>query len=133
MKVRLLNEGDYDVLSTWWKDWRWNPPARDFLPENGKGGVMVYKDEVEICAGFIYFTNSKTAIIEFIISNFQYKEKDRKEAIELVINTLTELAMEVNECKYIYTSLKNQNLINSFTACRYQVGSTGCIEMIKIL
>lgn len=133
MKVRLLNEGDYDVLSTWWKDWRWAPPARDFLPENGKGGVMVYKDEVEICAGFIYFTNSKTAIIEFIISNFQYKEKDRKEAIELVINALTELAMEVNGCKYIYTSLKNQNLINSFSACGYQVGSTGCIEMIKKL
>jgi hypothetical protein len=133
MEVRFLNEGDYDVLSSWWKDWRWTPPPRDFLPQDATGGVMVSKDGIEICAGFIYFTNSKTAIIEFIVSNFQYKNKDRKEAIEFLINTLTELAKETNGCKYIYTSLKNQNLLNSFAACGYHVGSAGCIEMIKTL
>jgi hypothetical protein len=133
MEVRFLNEGDYDVLSSWWKDWRWTPPPRDFLPQDGTGGLMVSKDGIDICAGFIYFTNSKTAIIEFIVSNFQYKNKDRKEAIEFLINTLTEVAKETNGCKYIYTSLKNQNLLNSFSACDYHEGSTGCIEMIKIL
>lgn len=133
MEVRFLSEGDYDVLSSWWKDWRWTPPPRDFLPQDGAGGLMVSKDGIDICAGFIYFTNSKTAIIEFIISNFQYKNKDRKDAIEFLINTLTELAKETNDCKYIYTSLKNQNLINNFSACGYHEGSTGCVEMIKIL
>ena len=133
MEVRFLNEGDYDVLSSWWKDWRWTPPPRDFLPQDGTGGMMASKDGVDVCAGFIYFTNSKTAIIEFIVSNFQYKNKDRKEAIEFLINTLTEVAKETNGCKYIYTSLKNESLINSFSACGYQTGSTGCIEMIKTL
>lgn len=133
MEVRFLNEGDYDVLSSWWKDWRWTPPPRDFLPQDGTGGLMVSKDGIDICAGFIYFTNSKTAIIEFIVSNFQYKNKDRKEAIEFLINAITEVAKETNGCKYIYTSLKNQNLLNSFSACGYQTGSTGCIEMIKTL
>jgi hypothetical protein len=121
------------VLSSWWKDWRWTPPPRDFLPQDGTGGLMVSKNGVDVCAGFIYFTNSKTAIIEFIVSNFQYKNKDRKEAIEFLINTLTEVAKETNGCKYIYTSLKNESLINSFSACGYQKGSTGCIEMIKTL
>jgi hypothetical protein len=133
MEVRFLNEGDYDVLSSWWKDWRWTPPPRDFLPQDGTGGMMVSKDGIDVCAGFIYFTNSKTAIVEFIVSNFQYKNKDRKEAIEFLISTLTEVAKETNGCKYIYTSLKNESLINSFSACGYHKGSTGCIEMIKIL
>lgn len=131
MEVRYLDDRDYDVLASWWKDWRWTPPPKDMLPQNGRGGLMITKDGVDICAGFIYFTNSATAWVEFIVSNFQYKQKDRKDAIILLINALSEVAKE-NGCKYVYTSLKNQSLINYYAECGFQKGSDNCTEMIKI-
>ena len=133
MEVRFLKENDYDTLSKWWKDWRWTPPPADMLPQNGTGGVMVYKEDAEICAGFVYFTNSKTAWIEFIVSNFQYKDKDRHEAIEMLINVLTKIVQDMGEYKYIYTSLKSKSLIDRYANCGYQLGSTNCNEMIKVL
>jgi hypothetical protein len=133
MDVRFLIDSDYEILVDWWKDWRWNAPPRDMLPQDGVGGLMVSKDGVDICAGFIYFTNSKTAWIEFIVSNFKYKEKDRKQAIEFLISSLVDITKDVNNCKYIYTSLKNPSLINRYKNCGFISGSTSCTEMIMII
>jgi len=132
-KVRRISEGDYEViLSKWWKDWRWTPPAKDSLPENGNGGVIISLDGIDICAGFLFLTNSKTAWCEYIVSNFEYKDSNRHEAIEFLIRVLTQMAKD-RDYKYIYTSLKNKSLIEKYEACGYIVGSEGCTEMIKIV
>ena len=69
LNVKVLKEEDYDnILVNWWKDWRWTPPSKDFLPDNGKGGYMVYEDDTPICAGFMYLTNSKVVWCDWIIS-----------------------------------------------------------------
>ena len=133
MDVRFLIEEDYDKLSKWWKDWRWTAPPKDMLPQDGLGGLMISKDGVDICAGFIYFTNSKTAWIEFIVSNFHYKEKDRGQALELLISSLVDITRDVNECKYIYTSLKSPSLIKRYENCGFKSGSTNCTEMIRAI
>ena len=133
MNVRYLNETDYDTtLCKWWSDWRWTPPSRDMLPENGSGGIMVSKDGIDICAGFIFLTNSKAAGVEFIVSNFDDKEKDRSDAITMVINTLTIIAKEKGY-KFIYTSLKNKSLIQKYEMCGYIMADSNCQEMIKVL
>lgn len=42
MEVRNLIHSDYDeILVKWWKDWRWVAPSRDFLPDDGNGGLIV--------------------------------------------------------------------------------------------
>jgi hypothetical protein len=133
MEFRMLNESDYDTFCSWWKDWRWTPPSADSLPENGLGGVMVLSNGVEVCGGFVYLTNSKTAWIEFIVSDFKYREKDRQEAILYLINVLIELVKDSGDYKYIYTSLKNESLINTYASCGFVKGSTRCTEMIKTL
>ena len=133
MEVRFLTSDDYDTLSSWWKDWRWTAPPRDMLPEDGLSGVMVHKDGEEICAGFIYFTNSSTAWIEFIVSNFHYRQDDRQDALIFLINVLTELIKDKGSYKYIYTSLKSKSLIERYSECGFKMGSTNCSEMIKII
>lgn len=130
---RLLKEGDYDnTLVKWWKDWRWTAPPKDMLPQDGLCGVMISKDDQDICAGYIYLTNSSVANLEYIISNFNYKEDDRHEAIEFLIESLSVIAKE-RGCKYIFTSLKNKSLIDRYEACGYSTGSTSCTEMIKVI
>lgn len=133
LKVRYLAETDYDVLCGWWKAFRFPAPPRDFLPENGLGGLMVEIDGVPVVAGFIYFTNSAVAWSEFIISNFEYKDKEgRKEAIKILIIELTELARRKGS-KYIYTVVKNQNLKKSYSEVGFSNGSIKVDEMVMVL
>jgi len=134
MEVRYLKESDYDdILKGWWEQWRWTAPAKDMLPQNGAGGIMVSKDGEDICAGFVYFTNSKTAWIEYIISNPNYKNReDRKNALNMLINVLS-IYVEQEGYRYIYTSLKNKHLIDRYTECGFLSGDKNCQEMIKTL
>lgn len=131
-KVRFLNEGDYEVLCGWWKAWRWSAPPRDFLPENGCGGLMVEKDGILVVAGFLYFTNSAVAWSEFIVSNFEYKDKDRKEAIKILIYELGALAKSKGS-KYVYTVVKNPNLKNAYREMGFVDGSVKVDEMVMKL
>lgn len=131
MEFRLLEDSDYETLCKWWKWWRFSAPPKDALPHNGKGGIMVSRDGVDVCAGFIYFTNSTMCWIEFIVSNPEVKE-NRKEVITFLINELCVLAKRAG-VKVAYTSLKSPSLINNFSECEFITGSSNCTEMIKVL
>jgi len=132
--IRELNETDYDeILVGWWEQWGWMPPQRDFLPNNGTGGVIVYDNETPICAGFMYITNSKAAWVDWIISNKEYTKKpQRKDAIKLLVSALTNICKETGN-KYIYALIKNESLINTYQEIGYVKGSTYTTEMIKKL
>jgi len=81
--VRNLTENDYSTLVEWWDWWPgWVAPPKTFLPETG---LMVTKDDKNIAACYYYLTNSKAAFIEWIISNPQYRDKDRKQALGTLI------------------------------------------------
>ena len=125
---RKLKEEDYDLLVSWWKQWRWTAPPRDFLPQNGTGGVMIEKDGKQVVAGFIYLTNSAVAWSEFIISNFDYKESDRHEAIKFLISELSRISQDCG-AKYVYTVVKNQSLQKLYQEIGYTNGSQKVTEM----
>lgn len=132
--VRELDETDYDnILVDWWRQWGWEPPQRDFLPNNGKGGIIVYDNDTPICAGYMYITNSKVAWVDWIISSKQYTKKpQRKDAIKLLVSTLTEVCKKTGS-KYIYALIKNRNLIETYEKLGYIKGDSYTSEMIKLL
>ena len=134
LNIRPLEVSDYDnILVKWWNDWRWTPPSKDFLPENGTGGYIVYDDETPICAGFMYTTNSTAVWCDWIISNIHYKDREnRKNGLALLVNTITEQAKNLNK-KYVYALIKNKPLINVYKKIGYEEASTYSIEMIKKL
>jgi len=130
--IRLLLEEDYDQLKGWWEDWKWSAPTREMLPDNGKCGLMVSKNGTNICAGFLYFTNSTLAQFEFIISNMNYREKDRKEALNTLIDAISMFAQQQG-FKQIFTSLNNKHLLARFLDCDYIVGDKKVTQLIKKL
>ena len=134
LKIRELNDSDYeDILVGWWKDWGWQPPQKDFLPDDGKGGIIVYDDDVPICAGYMYLTNSRVGWVDWIISNRNYTNKElRKDALELLLSRLTDICGLVG-CKYVYALIKNQSLINKYVNLGYIKGDSYTSEMIKVL
>lgn len=132
--IRPLELDDYDtILTKWWDDWGWTAPAKDFLPDNGKGGMIVYDKETPICAGFVYITNSGVAWVDWIISNKEYRKKPhRKQAIGILIETLTNLC-ERSGAKYSYALIKNKSLIETYQHLGYDKGDSYTQEMIKKL
>lgn len=131
--VRPLNENDYDsILVGWWKDWGWEPANKDFLPDDGKGGIMVFDDDEPVCAGFIYTTNSKVAWVDWIISSKTYRKPERKDAIKLLVETLTNICRNTGH-KYSYALIKHSGLIETYTNLGYIKGDGYTGELIKVL
>ena len=130
--TRPLTAEDYEAtLVGWWKAWEWEAPLRDFLPQNGEGGIMVMDDDTPVCAGFIYNTNSKVAWVDWIISNKDYKES-RSEAIGLLIETLTSIAKNLDN-NYAYALIKHKGLIKTYESLGYMQAENYNTEMIKKL
>jgi hypothetical protein len=134
LELRHLYDTDYDeILVGWWKQWNWEPPTKDFLPDDGKGGIIIYDGDTPICAGFIYVTNSEVAWVDWIISNKEYRIKDkRREAIKLLIESLTNICKNTGS-KYAYALIKNQSLIKTYENLGYTKGGSYTSEMIKLL
>ena len=132
--IRQLQEGDYEkILVNWWKDWGWEPPQKDFLPDQATGGMIVYEGETPVCAGFVYMTNSKVAWVDWIISNKQYRKKpERSNAIGLLIETLTGTCERMG-FKYCYALIKHEGLMDTYKELGYIKADSYTQEMIKIL
>lgn len=126
---RYLKESDYETLVEWWKWFRFPAPHKSLLPNNGLGGVMIIKDGVEVCAGFLFQTNSAFCILEYIVSNPNYRNKDRKQAIEKLIEVIGNIADELGY--YVMTSfVNNQNLIKTFEETGFIKGSNN-VQYLK--
>jgi hypothetical protein len=127
--IRWLKESDYPELLQWWKDFRFPAPPQSMLPDNGTCGVMISKGDINVCAGFLYFTNSSVAMCEFVVSNFQYKDKDRTEALSLLYAAIESAAKEQGY-KLLFSTVKNEALINRMLSFGWSKGSVST-EMIK--
>jgi len=132
--IKQITDDNYDnILLGWWQDWGWDAPLKDFLPENGTGGIIIFDDDIPICAGYIYNTNSKVAWIDWIISSKTYRKKpQRKEAMGLLIERLTEAAKSTG-AKYAYALIKSNSLIETYEKQGYAKGDSYNKEMIKLL
>ena len=134
LKTRLLKDEDYKTLCEWWKHWpKWPvSPPKTFLPDNGKGGLMVEKNGRPVCAGFLYMTNSDAVLLEWIVSDPEYRDKDRKQAIELLITSAEELCKKLGKV-HMFTIGRNKHLINTHKKLGWFVDEEPSHEIIKNL
>jgi len=131
MKLRTLTEQDWNTLCNWWEAWpKWVNPPKSFLPDNGKGGFMVEKDGKPICAGFIYLTNSDAVLLEWIVSDPEYRENDRKDALELLITGAEAACKEIGK-KHMFTIGRNRHLIDTHKKLGWSVDPDPSHEIIK--
>jgi len=132
LTVRALQESDWETLQSWWTKWEWPEMNRDLLPLNGLGGLIIFKNEIPVVSGFLYLTNSSVAWMEWIISNPEYRDNDRKEAIELLIKELEKVALSMN--KTIILSVgRNKGLINAHRNLGYVIDDNPSHEISKKL
>lgn len=131
LNTRLLKEEDWDTLCKWWESWpKWVNPPKSFLPDNGTGGLMVEKDGRSICAGFLYITNSDAVLLEWIVSDPEYRDSDRKDAIELLITSAEELCKKLGKV-HMFSIGRNKHLINTHKKLGWTVDDSPSHELIK--
>lgn len=130
--ARKLNDKDYDCLVNWWEWWRWTPIPKNFLPDNGTGGIMIEKENVPIVAGFIYYTNSDAVVVEWIVSNPDYKNKDRKQAVELLLKTIEAVCKKQGK-QYMFSIGRSKHLINTHKKLGWVVDDKPSHEIVKII
>ena len=129
--IRKLTENDWDTLVSWWKAWPgWDAPVKEFLPDNGTSGLIVDKNNIPIVAGFLYFTNSTAVLLEWIISNPEYKNKDRTKAIETLIES-AEIFCKKNNKKYMFSISKNKSLTEIHKKLNWFVDEKPSYEITK--
>ena len=132
LNIRKLKESDWDTLVSLWKMWpEWKQhPTKDLLPENGTGGFIVEKNNTPIIAGFLYTTNSKVGWIEWIVSNKDYREKDRKQAAELLVSGKEHVA-KISGCEIILSVGRNKGLIQTHKDLGYTIDKDPSYEISK--
>jgi hypothetical protein len=132
MNTRTLTESDYLILSDWWKAWGWPVMAKDMLPDNGTGGIMVENKGENIVAGFLYWSNSKLVWLDWIISNPDADKKIRKQAIEMLILTAEQMVKEAGS-KYIMSISRSNSLLKIHEKIGWSIDKTPSHEMIKVI
>lgn len=132
MNTRTLTGSDYEILSDWWKAWGWPVMAKDMLPDNGTGGIMVENKGENIVAGFLYWSNSKLVWLDWIISNPNADKKIRKQAIEMLILTAEQMVKDAGS-KYIMSISRSNSLLKIHEKIGWSIDNTPSHEMIKVI
>jgi len=132
MNTRTLTGSDYEILSDWWKAWGWPVMAKDMLPDNGTGGIMVENKGENIVAGFLYWSNSKLVWLDWIISNPDADKKIRKQAIEMLILTAEQMVKDAGS-KYIMSISRSSSLLKIHEKIGWSIDKTPSHEMIKVI
>ena len=110
METRLFDkEKDYEALCGWWDDWGKTSHPKEALSNTG---IIVSKDGVDICSGFVYSTDSYICFLEFATINKNTTKEQRNGAIEqLFVSALEQarsmgfkMAMTFGEDKHARTA-----------------------------
>jgi len=129
LNVRLLRDKDYETIVSWWKWWKWPVLPKQSLPPTG---LMVEKGDTSIVSCYIYITNSTGALLEWVVSNPEYREKDRKQAIELLL-VAAEKMLKDQGVTYIFSIGRNKHLIETHKKLGWIVDNKTSTEMTKTI
>ena len=93
---------------------------------------MVEKNKQPICAGFIYQTNSDAVLLEWVVSDPEYRENDRKQAIELLITGAENLVKSL-DYKYLFAVMQHKGLIETHEKLGWKADPKPSYELTKVL
>lgn len=129
MRVELFNsETNYKDVSLMWEKQNWPVIPIQALP---KTGMVVYKDDTPVAAGFLYNTDSSLAWLEFIVANPDFDHEVRSEALDLVVNGLVKVAKNYGKSD-IFTVSNHKRLINRYKSFDFKEKDT-VTELVRSL
>ena len=93
---------------------------------------MVEKNGMPIVAGFIYETNSSSVLLEWIVSDPEYRDDDRGQAVELLITEAEKTTKKLGY-NYMFTIGRSKRLIETHKKLGWFVDDKPSHEITKKL
>ena len=119
--IRPVMVEDRDILINWWESYdHMLVPSLELLPENGQSGLVIEKEGRIIAAAFVYLTNSDMGYIDFMVSDPNYKGRDRFEMITMLIEACSELAIELG-CRIIWAMTTYDGVVKRCEKLNYDI------------
>ena len=87
-----LTEDDYTIVCGMMSGWGMAALHRRMLSENG---IIVSKNGVDVCSGWLYQSDSKIAWIEWVVMNKKASKELRVGALDFLYDTLFNRAREL--------------------------------------
>ena len=110
VKFRTFKEGDYEMCCEWWK-WWWKdiPVKRDLLPSN-ETCFIIESNGTPVAAGFLYRVENPLLGYgpTWVVSNPEYREKDRRKLLEFLITCIEKEAKETHGMVQLFTVCGNR-------------------------
>ena len=116
--VRGITLKDYEFINKWWEDSGYGIVDKKYLPDNGLGGLIVEKNGVPLAAAYTYTTNSRVCYMDNLVSNFNYKGRDRLEIGNVLIKECVRIA-EATGCEAVVTTTGNKGLLRRYKAMNW--------------
>ena len=119
----------FEEIKNWWNFWS-GPQV--FSPEIlSTHGVIMVKNNVNLCAGWVYSSDSTLGYIGFIVMNPKASKLDRVGCIEEMLDVLHKLAKELG-IKFLFGSIENKNLVTRMRKKGYFIAGESTNLIFKL-
>jgi hypothetical protein len=118
---------DYPDICEWWRAHQFQYVPLKALPRVGV--VIVDETGLKHCAGFLYTAESGWGWLEWVVANPAAPLKQKKEAINLLVQSLTNIAKGAGIERMI-SSLHSKGLVKIFENNGFRQGDSNATEMI---
>lgn len=129
MDIKPFTMNDYETVGNWWKAQGWPVISPTSLSDTG---FIVYENEVQILAGWVYKTNSDICLLEFIVANPEVRGEQRDQAFDLLFNVVSEYA-KIFKFKSIFTSVENKGLMKRLEKNDFKVMDKNMTNYLRSL
>ena len=119
---------DYNkTLVRWWEEYNWTPPPLECLPN----GYIIFNNETPIYAGFIFYTGTPLAWLEFVIGNKKASVEQKKGGLLKLVDVISTIAKD----KGVTSLFVSTNVVfaNGLAKTGFNITDKGCIQLIKNL
>ena len=131
---RSFNDEDHMTISKWWDCW-WGEDKgikRDILPHNDYC-YIIEKNNTPIASGFLYVDkNAPMGYLTFVVSNPEYKEKDRRIIIEQLITNIEKEAKSQG-IKFMFTICESIHMQNIHNKLDWTISKAPSYETFKYI
>ena len=131
---RSFNDEDYTTISKWW-DWWWGDKMgieRKVLPHDDYC-YIIEKNNTPVAAAFLYVDkNAPIGYLTFVVSNPEYKEKDRRFIIEQLIINIEEEAKSQG-IKLMFTVCEGIHMQNIHNKLGWTISKAPSYETFKYI
>ena len=107
---RSFCDKDYEIICKWWDFW-WGKEMqieRDVLPGNDYC-FIIEKNNTPIASIFLYVDkNAPVGYLTYMVSNPEYREKDRRKLLEFLITCIEKEAKETHGMVQLFTVCGNR-------------------------